>query len=260
MQHRRPGRRARSATSCHRCKHRKQRCDNAFPTCTACAAVGATCSYDNPVYPVAHVQVLEKRVQELEGQLREHQQLQTSTSLSYHTGSPAAGSATATPTTAVTTMFRPATRATIIVDKDDGSEAAFDMLPSAFLGVSSGLPLAKALQTAIGSPTVSHSERINRSCDIPVEPASPDPSVGLLFVQTYLLKVHPKHPFLSPRRIMQWHDSIEGRASSTSTTFSASGSVSTKIEYFNLHLVYAIGARYMQLSQNRYTCNPEVGI
>ncbi|KAI1098593.1 fungal-specific transcription factor domain-containing protein [Jackrogersella minutella] len=61
-------------TSCQRCHKRKKKCDRALPQCDNCRTADVPCSFLNGdqqsgTYPIAFVQGLEAKVQELEGQL-----------------------------------------------------------------------------------------------------------------------------------------------------------------------------------------------
>lgn len=239
MSNERPNKRARSAAACTRCKHRKQRCDNGIPVCAACQSAGEACSYENRVYPAEYVQDLEIRLADLERQLQEQQQRQRTPH------SPITG-----PTTA--------TAADTVVERDNNEAgSAFEMLSSTtYLGTSSGFPLARAVQAVIGSPGASFSRPTKDASMSHARPASPNGAQGMHFISTYLCKVHIKHPFMSPRRISDLHHACQSSALSA-RSFSGNR-VSSRIESFIIHLIYAIGARYMQLSQNEHHCNPDV--
>lgn len=238
MENERPNKRARSAAACIRCKHRKQKCDNSFPTCAACSLAGETCSYEHRVYRAEHVEALEKRIVDLERQLQQSRQQNTPHSqqnVSSLVESPAA---------------------TVVPRENGEADAAFDMLsPNSYLGTSSGFPLARTLHSALGRPGISSSKSRKMQTSAHVKPASPDKAMGSHFVNTYLLKVHPKHAFIPPRRILNLHSSCEALVASARPV--ADSPIATRIDFFVLHLIYAIGARYMQLSQNEFHCDPE---
>lgn len=246
MQDERPSKRARNATACTRCKHRKQRCDNDYPACTACSLAGKTCHYENRVYRAEHVESLEKRVLDLEHQLRQSRQQQ------HQNASPAMGSSAGVAIT-------PAASMAITPHENGEADAAFDMLSStSYLGTSSGFPLARTLQAAIGPSSISPARQTNKNSPSLIKPASPDNALGLHCVDTYLRKVHPKHAFMRPQRSIDLHHSCQILTSSARPI--AGSPISTRIDFFILHLVYAIGARYMQLSQTGFHCNPEVSM
>ncbi|KAI1214211.1 fungal-specific transcription factor domain-containing protein [Annulohypoxylon truncatum] len=61
-------------TSCQRCYKRKKKCDRALPQCDNCRTANVQCSFldgdqQSGTYPIAFVQGLEAKIQELEGQL-----------------------------------------------------------------------------------------------------------------------------------------------------------------------------------------------
>jgi hypothetical protein len=247
MAEERPNKRARSAAACNRCKHRKQRCDNGIPTCAACSSAGVACFYENRVYSAAYVEALELRAADLERQLRASQQQHGSSDQQQ----PSSHQYMESPATTI------ATAEATVNTRNHEADAAFDMLSTtSYLGTSSGFPLARTLRAVIGPPDVSSLRPSKRSLVIHTKPASPDSALGVHFVNTYLRKVHPKHAFISPRRIFDLHHSCQTLASSARPI--SEKSISARIEYFVLHLIYAIGARYMQLSQNEYHCNSDV--
>lgn len=248
MSNERPNKRARSAAACTRCKHRKQRCDNGIPACAACQSAGEVCAYDNRVYPAEYVQGLETRLADFERQLQAQQQQQQGNSLHQEQRTPQ------TPVTGPTI----ATTADVTVEHDnDEAGSAFQMLSSTtYLGTSSGFPLARTVQAVIGLPGASFSRLPKDASMSYAKPASPNGAQGMHFVKTYLSKVHIKHPFMSPRRISELHHACQSSALPVGSANENRGS--TRIDSFIIHLIYAIGARYMQLSQNEYHCNSDV--
>lgn len=226
-----PAKRARSAAACSRCKHRKQRCDNAFPSCSSCSSAGETCIYTKTkIYPPEYVQALEVRVAELEQFLQSPQQRDHRTPASnVETVSAADNHSSA--------QDRPSTN-------DTDGDTAFDMLSSAsFLGTSSGFPLVEAVRAVIGpvQRNVPDCPNTNQQWR---EAITPDHTTGRELIRVYLDKVHPKHPFMSPRRISALHDDRERLRNGARNR-----SIATKLSSFALHMIYAIGARYHQLSQ-----------
>ena len=250
MSNERPNKRARSAAACTRCKHRKQRCDNGIPACAACQSAGEVCSYENRVYPAEYVQRLETRLADFERQLQAQQQQQQQQGNSFdqqqHTPQTTSTGPTIVPT------------AEAIVEHDnDEAGSAFEMLSSTtYLGTSSGFALARTVQAVIGAPDVSFSRSTKDAQVSRADPASPNGALGMRFVDTYLSKVHIKHPFMSPRRISDLHHACQSSALSSNPV--SGNLVSTRIDSFIIHLIYAIGARYMQLSLNEYHCNSDV--
>ena len=261
MSHVRPAKRARSAIACQRCKHRKQRCDNGFPACATCVATGETCLYENNVYPEEHVETLRARVADLERQLQGHEQ-QHSLASTFPAASKDSN------TLHQSQGCRPGAGNEQHVDEEENT--AFDMLspgPS-YLGISSGFPLARAVQAVIGrTALLNHARNRNESFDehraralgpeLPSNAGNSESAIALSeSLHAYLAKVHPKHLFISPRRIFRLHESRESlRRAATPPT---SRAVVARCEFFILHMVYAIGARYLQLSQEQHRCSSEV--
>ncbi|KAF5644057.1 positive regulator of purine utilization [Fusarium sp. NRRL 52700] len=74
------GRKGRVALACKRCKRRKQRCDGSHPTCKSCERVGTPCIYERtirPQYPggkTLYINALEERIAFLEARLPDHAQ------------------------------------------------------------------------------------------------------------------------------------------------------------------------------------------
>lgn len=231
-----PAKRARSAAACRRCKHRKQRCDNAFPSCSACVFAGESCSYESKIHPPEYVESLEARVAELQ-HLLEFQSQRHQTPIS-HPGSQMNGQ-----------------------DRNDAdhqnrgntnADTAFDMLSSAsFFGTSSGFPLVEAVKAVIG-PMQRDVRGPSHANHQKQEPSTPDDDTGRELVQVYLDKVHPKHPFLSSRRILALHAQREALRNP-----SPHRTNDTRSSSFALHMIYAIGARYHQLSQNDQLSTPQ---
>ncbi|KAI0893766.1 fungal-specific transcription factor domain-containing protein [Annulohypoxylon nitens] len=64
-----------AVASCQRCHRRKKKCDRTLPQCDTCMKANVQCSFlvdgdqQSGTYPIAFVQGLESRIQELEGQL-----------------------------------------------------------------------------------------------------------------------------------------------------------------------------------------------
>lgn len=237
----RPAKRARSAVACQRCKHRKQRCDNTFPACAACVSAGVACSYDTKIHPPEYVESLERRVAELEH------------SLQAANGHP---SNATRPTPDGQTPMRQNEHA-FPPPPDDAAaeETGFDMLSpdSSFLGTSSGYPLAQALHAAIATRPSRHrgQQQLSTPTKVP-EGALPDDALGKHLVLVYLAKVHPKHPFMSPEHIWCLHELQEDLRGAVPNR-----SLLTRINSFQLCMIYAIGARYHQLSQNEHPCTPD---
>ncbi|RSL71570.1 hypothetical protein CEP54_001342 [Fusarium duplospermum] len=73
--HRRSNVRRSNLTACHRCKSRKQRCDQNLPACSNCERAGVECvgtDMDGRVAPRSLIKSLEDRIAYLESQLMSH--------------------------------------------------------------------------------------------------------------------------------------------------------------------------------------------
>jgi hypothetical protein len=278
----RPAKRARSAIACLRCKHRKQRCDNGFPACSPCvsASAGENCSYENNVYPADYVESLNARLADLERQL----QVQNDEDQNRHSSSRTIQAAASTENSNRQQLQArsdenqtQAPGTTGNESNGDEADTAFDMLSStstaSYLGTSSGFPLARTVQAVISPASHYHASlglpHRNESIDVnatrprkrarnwALNAGTPDGSLGSQLVDAYLAKVHPKHLFLQPRHIFSLHESHESVRRAARPL--ANKSISARLDFFVLHMIYAIGARYLQLSQDQelYRCNPE---
>jgi hypothetical protein len=159
-------------------------------------------------------------------------------------------------------------------------EAGFIPLsPDAYLGTSSGFPLAKVVQSACSAsflrgvqngisyggmtPTPNRRLETRGNSAIEGEPRRqaakanmPNGAMGERLMQAYLTKVHPKHPFLSPRRVRQLNE--RRTTLRPCSQLMAAKSLEERLDFFILHMVYAIGARYLQLVDGYDYCPPEV--
>lgn len=275
-------RRSRSAVACQRCKSRKQRCDNEFPSCSNCLSARVSCSYGlKQIYPAEYVRALENHVAQIER------------------GSGSDPKPTVDSERAVTGEVQEnLTPSGTSVDSINNDSVAEDLetsletgvgfvaiSPNSYLGTSSGFPLAKLVSSAIDIP---HRDR-NRnqgassrgkgrasalpyaSSPVPRSARHQDPNsdtrkadmpsdeIASKLIGAYLSKVHPKHPFLSRRTISMLSKNRANLAPACQSSSSASDA--NRLSYAVLHLVYAIGARYMQLANNDGDYpSPEVGL
>ncbi|PNP81456.1 hypothetical protein FNYG_05262 [Fusarium nygamai] len=143
--------------------------------------------------------------------------------------------------------------------------------PDSFLGTSSGYPLTKLLRSALPSVDAHQSDRAGTSHQVNITTRSligvrvdagqqvegdrisdgsdlPSKEIGDKLIEAYYARVHPKHPFLPRKRVQSLH---EARLEVTPAHQAVrSDSVRSKCDYATLQLVYAIGARYLQLSND----------
>ncbi|OAL23373.1 hypothetical protein AYO22_06423 [Fonsecaea multimorphosa] len=261
-------RRARSAVACQRCKGRKQRCDNEFPSCSNCLSAGEPCSYGvKQVYPSEYVRSLENHIAQLEQTLTSVDPKLAADHLANmnEAAAPRSSRVSAEPQ-----------------GPDDGEQNTEPSLelgvgfvalsPNSYLGTSSGFQLAKLVKSAMNVPTLdshpagesrlrldrvppSEQTRQHPGSDNPVFAEMPTDEMGEELTSTYLLKVYPKHPFLSKKRV---HALNQDRASLMSAHQSQLKEArSSRLDYAILHLVYAIGARYLQLADDNSYPSPE---
>lgn len=259
-------RRARSAVACQRCKSRKQRCDNEYPSCSNCLSAGEVCQYGvKQVYPAEYVKSLETRIAELErDRTSSHVQEPTIDGDQVQIIQSTNASATDSP-----------------LNNNNQSQnlevgvGFVAMSPNSYLGTSSGLPLAKLVQSAInfsfvnsghgGRPDVSsaiveNGQRNNGQKQSPTKESiprasMPEDQVSDELIRAYLMKVHPKHPFLSRKKILDL--SQRRKTLRPAHQLTANQPLHTRLDFAILHLIYAIGARYLQLADEYEYISPD---
>lgn len=269
-------RRARSALACQRCKTRKQRCDNNFPSCSSCLSAGEACSYGlKQIYPAEYVISLENRIAELEK------------------GATPAVQTTVTPHLPTMPVYQNQHLTRDAMDSSRSNDVAEDgesnaeagsgvvaLSPNSFLGTSSGFPLAKLLKSAIS--TSDDPSRIGRSTSkgiisfaphltTPYETGvqrgplmsspgadMPTDEVGRKLIDAYYFRVHPKHPFLSRKKIIRLHNARANLVPAHKVPPSSTENRADLCDYAILHLVYAIGGRYLQLTPDNKHASPSV--
>ncbi|RGP69686.1 hypothetical protein FSPOR_4498 [Fusarium sporotrichioides] len=146
-----------------------------------------------------------------------------------------------------------------------------------FLGTSSGYPLTRLLRSAlplvdahqgdravalhkVNSATCSppairlnsgqqvESDVFSGGSDLPIK------DVGDKLIEAYYARVHPKHPFLARKRVQSLHGARHELVPAHRAV--RSEDVQTKCDHATLQLVYAIGARYLQLSNDGVHSSP----
>ncbi|KAL2204279.1 hypothetical protein CC79DRAFT_1400490 [Sarocladium strictum] len=257
-------RRPRGLVACRRCKARKQRCDNDFPACSNCTASGEKCSYGaKQAYPAEYVRSLEQQISKLQSAAASPQQ-----------GLPVspASSALIPPRRTLPAETRLETsgqRSSIGANASSDLEASAGIVapsPNSFLGTASGFPLTKLLRskmtqlgaqpehfTALDIPgargattselqpnqPLSQRTAIANGSDMPSE------QVGDKLIDAYYARVHPKHPFLPRQRVQFLHEARLDLLPAHKVD-----SDRKSCDYATLQLVYAIGARYLQLTND----------
>ncbi|KAF5671426.1 transcription activator acu-15 [Fusarium heterosporum] len=139
--------------------------------------------------------------------------------------------------------------------------------PDAFLGISSGYPLTKLLRSALPSVDVHQSDQAValHEANTATRPSThgaqhaeedqvsvgldlPSREVGNKLIEAYYARVHPKHPFLPRKRVQSLHETSHELVPAHQSVRAVG--IRTKCDYATLQLVYAIGARYLQLSND----------
>ncbi|KAH7252786.1 fungal-specific transcription factor domain-containing protein [Fusarium tricinctum] len=262
----RPARRhPRGLVACLRCKSRKQRCDNAFPACSNCHDAGEKCSYGTKqAYPAEYVRSLERQISRLKDEL----------ALSRRNGvCPASSSSMQQQQTlpAVPSMNERTNSGETATSDLEASVGIVALSPDSFLGTSSGYPLTKLLRSALPSVDAHQSDQAvtpqisNATTRSPIAMRAnggqqaegdqvsvgsylPSKEVGDKLIEAYYARVHPKHPFLPRKRLQSLHEASHKLIPAHKSV--RSEGVRSKCDYATLQLVYAIGARYLQLSND----------
>ncbi|KAF5000375.1 hypothetical protein FGRMN_1843 [Fusarium graminum] len=255
----------RGLAACLRCKNRKQRCDNGYPACYNCHTAGEKCSYGaKHAYPAEYVKSLERQISKLQDELalprRDVVSPSSSSSIQQQQTIPMVPS--------MNERTIPRETATSDLEASAGVVAPS---PDSFLGTSSGYPLTKLLRSALPSVEVNQSDRavtlhdINTATrsstamlmngaqhteggQVSIGSALPSKEVGDKLIEAYYARVHPKHPFLPRKRIQSLHEARHELVPAHKTV--RSEGMRSRCDYATLQLVYAIGARYLQLSND----------
>ncbi|KAF4494145.1 transcription activator acu-15 [Fusarium agapanthi] len=263
-------RRPRGLVACRRCKSRKQRCDNEFPACSNCLAAGEKCSYGaKQAYPAEYVKSLERQISKLQDEIASPRQNVVSpishSSIQQQTLS-------MVDTQSGVNETEPASLTETAASDLEASAGIVAPSPDSFLGTSSGYPLTKLLRSALPSSVdIRQSDRAGTShqvnivarslIGVPVDTGQqlqgqripdgsdlPSKEVGDKLIEAYYARVHPKHPFLPRKRVESLHEARHELVPALKAV--PSGGVTNRCDYATLQLVYAIGARYLQLSND----------
>jgi len=270
----RPARRhPRGLVACLRCKSRKQRCDNGYPACSNCHDAGQKCSYGaKQALPAEYVKSLERQVSKLQQELALSRQI---------VASPASNSSLQQQQTLpmVPSMNERASPRETVTSDLEASAAIVAPSPDSFLGTSSGYPLTRLLRSALPSVDAHPGDRAVALHEVDAATCSsaavrsngsqqaqndifsvgsdlPIKEVGDKLIDAYYARVHPKHPFLARKRVQSLHEARHELVPAHKAA--RSEGVRTKCDYATLQLVYAIGARYLQLSNDDDHSSPTV--
>lgn len=263
-------RRHRSAVACRRCKSRKQRCDNEFPSCSNCVCAGEHCAYgNNQMYPAEYVRSLESQIAQLKDSMAARE-LDTAGNQPISVGD----------------KRRHSTRDSTNVSPEDAVDEELEpcleigvgfvaLSPNSYLGTSSGFPLAKLIKSTINVPSkapfqleaTGRADALTSSLSAPARQQDlstavtqadmPSDEIADKLIVAYYFRVHPKHAFLSRRRVTALN---KNRANLRPAHQSPGHRGPDRLDYVIMHLVYAIGARYLQLANDHDCPNPEVSM
>ncbi|KAI3344000.1 fungal-specific transcription factor domain-containing protein [Ustulina deusta] len=252
--------RKRGRTACTRCKHRKQKCDDQWPTCSNCSKAGTECdksavSEDEP--PAAYTRALEQRVALLEARLSEQVRQQVS-----DVPQPPPGG------------IRTQSRNNVLAEAVE-LLALGNIEAPAYVGASSGLNLAltlgemvqatvwnKALPldtdgsrpgTTDGSGISRGARAINRQEMVARSAEPPADEHGTALLNAYLNQPQTRYPFLDEREIWDLH----AKRMTLNTTPVQQLTKSERFGLFKLYMVYAIGAMLIQLTERNTPTPPE---
>ncbi|KAF2730612.1 hypothetical protein EJ04DRAFT_500127 [Polyplosphaeria fusca] len=262
-------RRVRVALACQRCKGRKQRCDGGHPSCKSCSKVGIDCVYEptlRPRYPggkMLYINALEERIAFLEAQLPEYGQ--------DHFGQvePQKGSRP---------LYRLRVDAGSVPDQQPDKQdsllvdgvAYLSLCASGttdatiepfYMGSSSGATIARMIQAQVfsaqkSSPTLTPLDtlrsRSNSSATSPTSPLQPTlcqfppPVAARQLFSTFLNRLHTRWPILDRKLYERIYERQYDQAALSI------------LERSNLHMIYAISARFLQLTKQATDVDPEV--
>ncbi|RYC65329.1 hypothetical protein CHU98_g868 [Xylaria longipes] len=249
--------RKRGRTACTRCKHRKQKCDDQWPTCSNCSKAGTECdksavSEDEP--PAAYTRALEQRVAHLEARLSEqvHQRgLEVPQT-------PSSG------TSGIQTQSRNNVLAEAVELLALGNIEA-----PAYVGASSGLNLALTLGEMVQATVwnkalpldadgsrlgttdgtgASRGRAINRQEMVARSAEPPADEHGTAILNAYLNQPQTRYPFLDEREIWDLH-------AKRMTLYTTPVQQLTKPERFGLFKLYS--AMLIQLTERNTATPPE---
>nr|POE77866.1 regulatory protein cat8 [Quercus suber] len=270
MPDRRPLKRRRGAVACLRCKSRKHRCDNGYPSCGACLAASQECTYGEEDRPTGYVRSLEARLDAVEHHVLPLGARSADGHDSVYTESDPQSS-TRHLRASVEPQREQHDIATAPPQDHVVSTGMSDLPPnSSYLGISSGFPLATMMQAAISTPEESGDTTVGSNTWLPtdgslgwshgwhggggndmtssgVKATMPSTSMSKSLIAAYLNKVHTKHPFLSVQRIHKLGE--QRQILRPAYKLSPDVPMSSRLDYCTLHLIYAIGARYLQLAE-----------
>ncbi|KAJ5498511.1 C6 transcription factor [Penicillium expansum] len=281
--------RKRGRTACTRCKTRKQKCDNEYPTCSNCLKAGVPCDKssvrEDQDRQNDYTRSLEERVMFLERKLVEsdrssdHNAIATNTASSLFSPQ---GSHT-TPHTTTSGFDNNPVREIVGLLALSPSEAP------AYVGSSSGLSLAADLgemvQTSVWNQFISRMQQktstaannsLNKTGQVhgpseqpsatqirdrptrmedllPANVEPPTDEMGTRILETYFTRLHSRYPFINRKQVWQIHADRWRLAKIKREDLTRSD----QFAIFKLNLVYAIGATMLRVSEKYAYTSPE---
>jgi hypothetical protein len=229
----------RSISACHRCRTRKTRCDQKFPSCTACLKANVECvgidAATGREIPRSYVSHLEDRVALLELELKRYG-LELPLHRAGTTLAPASGPASPIPVlhnvaTDKTASIKnqkpfiqnPESIDTLMNSVESGSASDASVSPSSYLGSSSGLSFARLLFTAVkfkspdqAQPPPHIPDPTVRKSRPAVDPAPlPSKEIAQNLISIYFAQANPQLPILHREQfLVKYFKPIYGTLSS----------------------------------------------
>ncbi|KAM0269865.1 hypothetical protein ACHAQH_009616 [Verticillium albo-atrum] len=281
-------RKSRVALACKRCKRRKQRCDGAHPVCKSCERAGVACLYERtlrPQYPGGkslYINALEERIAFLEARLPAYAEdhFKESSASNQETRSKQDVSITSIPSSSPQGL-RPSRGSISDEEPEDHSlvdgvaylslcaSGTTDTAPEPFyLGSSSGATIARMIQASIfhgsGGRAIAQAMTASREHNpgnvlrpthsIPPAPRSvvsddvsefPAPDQARILFDVFFDRMHTCWPLLD-RQVYAL----------LFTRQYEQGALSI-IQRSIIHLIYAISARFLQLTRKPCGVDPE---
>ncbi|GAB7359105.1 hypothetical protein MBLNU230_g5176t1 [Neophaeotheca triangularis] len=266
---------ARVALACQRCKRRKQRCDGVSPSCKSCLKAKAICTYEVPMrvrYPGGksrYISALEDRIAMLEASMPEYSEdhlvAKTSSPVQQSEKS-SGGEASRLSNTINHNSQRDEQGTSTVVDGvaflSLSASGATDVASEPhYLGSSSGVTIARLLQASIFDDSLGNEQRrfygsqasspdADERSPLNVRKAScalPEINIASKLLKTFFEKLHTRWPLLDRRLYEDLFQQHWQNATSL-----------TSMQRSMFHLVFAISARFHQLTRQSCEVDPDM--
>ncbi|KAI4757699.1 hypothetical protein E4T52_10272 [Aureobasidium sp. EXF-3400] len=282
--------RKRQRTACDRCKSRKQRCDNVYPQCTNCAKAGKDCNKppETEALDGSYTRALENQVAYLEKRLmamEEHRTRASSTSTANNLPSPVRANYPLTPNVQTADVVNAQELSSPLRHEVNVADVvgllSLGNGNAEYVGSSSGFALATDLGRMVqatvwnkalwlSTPCGSQSEKRSSNADTrkitlqelqsKAKPISD--ALGTRLISTYLVRIHPRFPFLFPSDLWEIHHRQKPTGSAETSrigsmhgepnSFASPAYNENGFALFVLNMVYAIGALNLRLTDQKY--------